>query len=159
MQQLFAAALLFGLTATIASARLGETEAQISARYGKSIGDIPTEAFGPVRGYMMPGFLVGVKLVDGLSVMEMISKNDQSEMSGLEIEKFLKSHGAEGPWNAEKWDRPGWKRWRTADEALVAVYDAKRHFLYINSRKFYEDQDRKLEKEEREKPASSDKPL
>ena len=128
-------------------ARVGETEAQISARYGQSIGDIPTAAFGPVRGYMQPGFLVGVKIVDGMSAMEMISKNDQSEITAQEMEKFLKSHGGAGPWTDDHWDRPGWKRWRTADQSLVAVYDTKRHFLYINSRKFYEDQGRKLEKE------------
>lgn len=139
---------------TIVSARIGETETQITARYGQSIGDIPTEAFGPVRGYMMPGFLVGVKLVDSVSAMEMISKNDQSEISPPELEKFLKAHGADGPWKADQWDRPGWKRWRTADQALVAVYDMKRHFLYINSRKFYEEQGGKLE---RAKSAGPDK--
>ena len=154
MKRLFAGAFGFVALTTIASARIGETETQITARYGKSIGDIPTEAFGPVRGYMMPGFLVGVKLADGVSAMEMISKNDQSEFSPPELEKFLKAHGAEGPWKADQWDRPGWKRWRTADQALVAVYDMKRHFLYINSGKFYEEQGRKLE---REKSAGPDK--
>jgi hypothetical protein len=124
-------------------ARIGEIEAQISARYGASMGDIPTATFGPVRGYMMPGFLVGVKLIDGTSQMEMISKNDQSAMSATEIEVFLRSHGADIQWNPDPF-KPNWKRWRTHDGSLVAVYDTARHFLYIYSRKFYEEQGQRL---------------
>jgi hypothetical protein len=122
---------------------IGETEAQISARYGTSIGDMSTAAFGSVRGYMTPGCVVGVKLVDGISQMEMISKNDQSDISPAEIEGFLKSHGADMDWNVDPF-KPTWKRWRTHDGSLVAVYDTARHFLYINSKKFYEAQGRRL---------------
>ena len=150
-----AAVLVLIASTTIVSARIGETEAEISARYGKSIGDIPTQTFGAVRGYMMPGFLVGVKLVDGVSQMEMISKNDQSEMSPEAIETFLKSHGADVSWTLDNWDRPGWKRWHTQDGLLISVYDTTRHFLYIQSKKFYEDQGKKIEKEQAQKPKGS----
>ena len=135
--------LVFSVFGTAAWARIGETEAQISARYGASIGDIPTATFGPVRGYMMPSFLVGVKLVEQVSQMEMISKPDRSDMSAREIETFLRSHGADMEWTAEPF-KPNWKRWRTQDGSLVAVYDATRHFLYINSRKFYEELGQRL---------------
>ena len=40
-------------------ARIGETEVQITARYGQSIGDIPTEAFGSVRGFAFAGISRG----------------------------------------------------------------------------------------------------
>jgi hypothetical protein len=134
---------VFSVSGHAAWARIGETEAQISARYGTSIGDIPTATFGSVRGYMVPGVLVGVKLVDGISQMEMISKTDQSDMSVTEIEVFLNSHGARAGWNVDSF-KPNWKRWRTQDGALIAVYDTVRHFLYINSKKFYEAQGERI---------------
>lgn len=143
MKNLLCAAVVFAALIMTALARIGETEAQITARYGQSIGDIPTEAFGKVRGFMEPGYLVGVAFVDGLSDMEMFSKNDQSEMSASEIENFLKTNGA-GDWKAEETGKPNWKRWRRDDNALVALYDTARHFLYINSKKFFDAQRNKF---------------
>jgi hypothetical protein len=127
-------------------ARIGETEAQITARYGQSIGDIPTETFGAVRGFALPGFVVGVKLMNGTSAMEMLSKNDQSETNPSEIEALLKKHGADMPWKVDRFDKPDWKRWRTQDGSLVAVYDERRHFLYVNSKQFYEQQGERAQK-------------
>jgi len=141
---------LVGLVAltTIASARIGETEHEISTRYGQSVGDISTEAFGKVRGFKLTNYVVAVKLVDGRSHMEMCSKNDQSDLSASEIEKLLRENGA-GEWKAELiTGKPGWRRWRREDGALVALYDAGRHFLYINSKQFYEDQGNKIEASE-----------
>ena len=118
-------------------ARIGETEAQVMARYGQSIGDIPTETFGPVRGFALREYLVGVKFLDGTSAMEMVSRNDQAEIKPQEIDALLKKHGAEMEWKVDKFEKPDWKRWRTQDGSLVAVYDSKRHFLYVNSKEFY----------------------
>jgi hypothetical protein len=137
--QLTVAVFLLGASGETVWARIGDTEAQISARYGTFIGDISTTTFGPVRGYMVPGAVVGVKLVDGVSQMEMISKTDQSDMSATEIENFLRSHGVDSEWTADSF-KPNWKRWRTQDGSVVAVYDTVRHFLYINSKKFYDTQ-------------------
>ena len=151
MKQLFCSALFFAVTTSIMSASIGETEAAISARYGKSIGDIPTEGFGIMRGFMSPGYVVGVKLVNGVSEMEMFSKNDESDMSASPIESLLKGNGA-GEWKAEQTGKPKWRRWRREDQALVALYDTMRHFLYISSRKFYDEQAKKME----ETPKASD---
>jgi hypothetical protein len=118
-------------------ARIGETEAQVMARYGQSIGDIPTETFGPVRGFALREYLVGVKFLNGTSAMEMVSRNDQAEIKPQEIDALLKKHGAEVEWKVDKFEKPDWKRWRTQDGSLVAVYDSKRHFLYVNSKEFY----------------------
>jgi len=118
-------------------ARIGETEAQVMARYGQSIGDIPTETFGPVRGFALREYLVGVKFLNGTSAMEMISRNDQAEITPQEIDALLKKHGADVEWKVDKFEKPDWKRWRTQDGSLVAVYDSKRHFLYVNSKEFY----------------------
>ena len=121
-------------------ARIGETEAQVMARYGQSIGDIPTETFGPVRGFALREYLVGVKFLNGTSAMEMVSGNDQAEIKPQEIDALLKKHGADVEWKVDKFEKPDWKRWRTQDGSLVAVYDSKRHFLYVNSKEFYNEQ-------------------
>jgi hypothetical protein len=121
-------------------ARIGETEAQVMARYGQSIGDIPTETFGPVRGFALREYLVGVKFLNGTSAMEMVSRNDQAEIKPQEIDALLKKHGADVEWKVDKFEKPAWKRWRTQDGSLVAVYDSKRHFLYVNSKEFYNEQ-------------------
>jgi len=121
-------------------ARIGETEAQIMARYGQSIGDIPTETFGPVRGFALREYLVGVKFLNGTSAMEMVSRNDQVEIKPQEIDALLKKHGADVEWKVDKFEKPDWKRWRTQDGSLVAVSDSKRHFLYVNSKAFYNEQ-------------------
>jgi hypothetical protein len=105
-----------------------------------------------MRGFMSPGYVVGVKLVNGVSEMEMFSKNDESDMSASEIENLLKGNGA-GEWKAEQTGKPKWRRWRREDQALVALYDTMRHFLYISSKKFYEEQGKKIE----ETPKAFDK--
>ena len=110
------------------------------ARYGQSIGDIPTETFGPVRGFAPREYLVGVKFLNGTSAMEMVSRNDQAEITPQEIDALLKKHGAGVEWKVDKFEKPDWKRWRTQDGSLVAVYDSKRHFLYVNSKGFYNEQ-------------------
>jgi hypothetical protein len=135
---------LLAVVATIATARIGETEEQISARYGGSVGDIPTQAFGKIRGFVTGGHVVGVAFVDGVSHMEMFSNKDQSELTASEIDTLLKANDP-GEWKAEGTGKPKWRRWRTLDEALVAVYDARLHFLYINSKEFYEAQGKKIE--------------
>ena len=133
------------VTASTAHALIGETESQLTKRYGDSLGDIPTEAFGSVRGFMATGYVVGIAIIDGVSSMEMFSKNNRSEMTPTEIETLLKANGP-GDWISESISKPNWKRWRRVDDTLVGLYDAKRHFLYISSKPFYDAQGAKLEK-------------
>lgn len=128
----------------IASATIGETDAQIETRYGKPFKDITTETFGVMRGFISPGYVVGVKIIDGVSEMEMFSKMDQSDMSASEIAQLCKANGT-GEWKAEQTGKPNWRRWRREDQGAVALYDTTRHFLYISSGKYFDQQVRKIE--------------
>ena len=153
MKIFIAIAFPFAVFVPSASARIGETEAQIQTRYEKSVGDIPTKTFGVMRGFISAGYIIGVALRDGVSEMEMVSKADQADMSASEIAKLLKENSP-GEWKAEQTGKPNWRRWRSEDQSLVALYDTVRHFLYINSKKFYEETGRKLEEHQAAQPTS-----
>ena len=128
-------------------ANLGESEAAIEDRYGKSFGQIPTNTFGVMNGFIALGYVIGVKFVDGVSEMEMFSKANQADMPASEIDKLLKGNSP-GIWKAELTGKPHWRRWRRDDGTAVALYDAVRHFLYINSKNFYEIKGQQVEQQE-----------
>lgn len=147
MKTAIAAVLVSFALSTIAVARIGETENEVATRYGKTFGDIPTAAFGKMRGFIWGSYVVGVAIADGKSTMEMFAKPDESDMTASEIKTLLSSNGTE-EWKAEITGKPNWRRWRQESSGLVALYDAGRHFLYINSKQFYEDQAKKMESAE-----------
>lgn len=151
MTKLLVASIFFVALTAITSARIGESEAQLTTRYGKSIGDVPTQAFGTVRGFLSQRYLVGVAFVNGVSDMEMFSKADQSELTPQELEDFMKFHGEGIGWRPFLADQIGWKRWHRQDGAMVALYDVNRHFLYVCSQKFFAAQGKKLEAKEPKK--------
>jgi hypothetical protein len=128
-------------------ANVGESEAAIESRYGKSFGQIPTSTFGIVAGFIAGGYVVGVKFVDGVSEMEMFSKGDRADMPASEIDRLLKKNSP-GDWKAELSGKPHWRRWRRDDGSAVALYDAARHFLYVNSKNFYEIKGQQIEQQE-----------
>jgi len=128
-------------------ANVGESEAAIGERYGKSFGQIPTKTVGGLIGLVAGGYVVGVKFVDGVSEMEMFAKGDRSDMPASEIDRLLKKNSA-GEWKAELTGKPNWRRWRRDDGSAVALYDAVRHFLYINSKNFYEVKGEQIEQQE-----------
>src|SRR2546423_5492043 len=133
MDRYASAILLFAAASVpIASANIGETGAQVETRYGKPFNDITTETFGVMRGFITTEYVVGVKLINGVSEMEMFSKSDQSDISASEIARLQKANG-NGEWKAEQTGKPNWRRWRCGDQGAVALYDAARHFLYISS--------------------------
>jgi hypothetical protein len=128
-------------------ANIGENEANVGERYGKSFGEIPTNTFGVITGFIASGYVVGVKFVDGTSEMEMFSKGDQSDMAASEINRLLQKNST-GDWKAEPTGKAHWRRWRRDDGSAVALYDTVRHFLYINSKNFYEIKGQQMEQQE-----------
>jgi hypothetical protein len=147
MKILSALTLFLAVYITSASARVGENETELQARYGEPVGNIPTEDLGPMRGFKSGGYIIGVVLENGVSEMEMFSKADEANMTASEIQNLLKGNGA-GEWKAEQTGKPNWRRWRREDDAQVGLYDASRHFLYISSKKFYEEKGKNMEKRE-----------
>ena len=127
-------------------ANVGESEAAVTEHYGKSFGQIPTNTFGVMNGYIAGGYVVGVKFIDGVSEMEMFSKGNQSDMAASEIDRLLKKNSP-GEWKAELTGNPHWRRWRRDDGSAVALYDAARHFLYLNSKNFYEIKGQQIEQQ------------
>ena len=140
--------LLLGLIGAALSclANVGESEAAVTEHYGKSFGQIPTNTFGVMNGYIAGGYVVGVKFIDGVSEMEMFSKGNQSDMAASEIDRLLKKNSP-GEWKAELTGNPHWRRWRRDDGSAVALYDAARHFLYLNSKNFYEIKGQQIEQQ------------
>jgi len=128
-------------------ANIGETEGQVTDRYGKSFGQIPTNTFGIINGYIAAGYVVGVKLVDGTSEMEMFAKADHAEIPASEISRLL-TRNSPGEWKAELTGKPSWRRWRRDDDTAIALYDTVRHFLYINSKNFYEVKGQQIEQQQ-----------
>src|SRR5437868_2952992 len=139
--------LIISTSASPCLANIGESEAAIEARYGKSFGQVPTSTFGVVTGFIAGGYVIGVKFVDGVSEMEMFSKGNQSDLPASEIDRLLKRNSP-GEWKAEVTGKPHWRRWRRDDGTAVALYDAARHFLYINSKNFYEVKGQQIEQQE-----------
>jgi len=139
-------------------ANVGESEAAIAERYGKSFGQIPTSTFGVVTGFVAGGYVVGVKFVDGTSEMEMFAKGNQADMPASEIDRLLKKNSP-GEWKAELTGKPNWRRWRREDGSAVALYDAVRHFLYINSKAFYEIKGQQVEQQEWKHPDHAQGPV
>src|SRR3954463_11949256 len=147
MKKYFSVFVLLVGSMSVCHANVGESEAAIGERYGKSFGQIPTNTFGVVNGFVAGGYVVGVKLVDGTSEMEMFSKGDRSEMPASEIDRLLRKNSP-GDWKAELTGKPHWRRWRRDDGTAVALYDVARHFLYINSKNFYEVKGVQIEQQE-----------
>src|SRR4051812_50115415 len=70
-------------------ANIGENEANVGERYGKSFGEIPTNTFGVITGFVAGGYVVGGKIVDGTSEMEKFFKRDQTDMAATQKKPLL----------------------------------------------------------------------
>ena len=147
MTKLYSPLLLTLLFIAPCFANIGETDGQVTDRYGKSFGEIPTNTFGIINGYIAAGYVVGVKFVDGSSEMEMFAKADHAEIPASEISRLL-ARNSPGEWKAESTGKPSWRRWRRDDDSAIALYDTVRHFLYINSKNFYEVKGQQIEQQQ-----------
>lgn len=73
----------------LVSARIGETEEQITERYGSSFSELPGLKAGKSYAYHVGEYLVGVTFLNGVSQREAYSKLDKTDLSAEEIKSFL----------------------------------------------------------------------
>ena len=81
-----------------AFARIGETEQQIEARYGKAT-DTLSKGNEPLQKlYRSSGLDIGVTYIDGVSQIESFRKEDRSALSKNEIALLLEANAAGSKW-------------------------------------------------------------
>lgn len=101
MKTFLSAVILCALCASSAFARLGETEKEIEARYGKALGTVsrPNEPLQKV--YSSAGFDILVGYIDGRSGQEVFFKKSKSAFSDAEIQTLLDANSGGGKWIEE----------------------------------------------------------
>ena len=97
MQTLLLIALSLCFALNIAFARLGETEEQIEARYGKPQKSVISYGH-MVETYEVNGFSIMVSFMDGKSASEMYSKSDKTKLSDAELQKLLEVNALGSRW-------------------------------------------------------------
>jgi hypothetical protein len=132
--------LLLLMLVSPASARIGETEQQIEAGYGKPIRDAGAFVVGSsARFYRHSGFFILVSFVDGKSVFEGLNKEDESEITKDEIAVLLRANGKN--WQVARAVATGEPSWTSTDGSVVAVYDSRGHKLVLCSNRFLQMRD------------------
>jgi hypothetical protein len=107
--------LLLITNSQVCHARLGETEKQVYARYGK--GKL-------VRGwhiFFFQGFEVGVRILDGKSVMEIYSDQNGAALTDTKVQALLSANGAG-------------KRWLKGSRDVYSRTDGKARAVISNGR-------------------------
>lgn len=112
----------------IAHARIGETEQQIIARYGKSIKDIPSKGAREKYGaFVFNGFTIIVVFLDGVSQAESYSKDRDGEFSNDEIAALLKANAPAASWKLKASTPPAKLQWEAKIDkfTVFAIYSKK----------------------------------
>ncbi|MEO7723660.1 MAG: hypothetical protein ABIU29_03095 [Chthoniobacterales bacterium] len=124
------------------AARIGETEAQVNARYSNPIFNLPSQQNTVTKCYVSGVFSIAVTYVDGKSVREMVAKADKSKITEKEINRLLEANAGGSAWNAqqlagEKNVPDGLLGWRTdAEKPRVALYDERTQAFFVTTQKF-----------------------
>ena len=96
MKTLLTLIIALGLSAS-AFARIGETEAQLSKRYGKPLGSAPASGFVG-RVYRYRGFEVVVFFDKGVSCVEEYHKHPLGPLLNADIAALLNANSGGGKW-------------------------------------------------------------
>ncbi|MEP6976376.1 MAG: hypothetical protein ABI897_13080 [Spartobacteria bacterium] len=144
MQRSFLAVAAVLVLSASAEARIGETDAQIHARYGDPIAVLPTrdDTPGLTKCYSAEGYIIAVTSVKGRSVREILTKANSAKITDDEIQTALKANARGAAWDAAvltgRTTVPvGVRAWRTGEqEARVAFYDAQTRALFITTQPF-----------------------
>jgi hypothetical protein len=116
---------LFSIIGPTVQARIGETVAQIEARYGKSVGEFSSKVGGRhFLKYRFKSCDVDVLFQDGLSVWESFEANENDEKSPVPDEifdKVLEVNGGKDKFAIVKRGPDGSVEWLRKDGEIIAV--------------------------------------
>lgn len=102
---------------------LGETEAELTARYGRQTKTGTSHLPGvTIQGYIYKGFLIVVGVLNGKSAFEMYKKKDSSAMNGNEIAALLTANSKGQTWNTDPSGTADDVKWVLADGSVVAEW-------------------------------------
>jgi hypothetical protein len=130
---------ILGITAAagVASARIGDDETQIEARYGKPGKDLGTQGGLHEVGYMANGFMILVDFVNGISQREGFANPDTSALKPEAVEQILIMSAVEGTkWQELSGAQAGDRSWRRSDGKVVAVFPTRGTFLFVQDVNF-----------------------
>ena len=133
------------------SARIGETEAQIETRYGKKITAMDL-AYGRSWVYGHAGMVIVVTYREGLTALEMYSKQDKTAFTDTEIGVFMKANGGDRfVWMEEESNDRGVIRWRRAGPGMIMTYPRDRRSLFLCTEQIWKETGQKVIDREKEK--------
>lgn len=122
--------LLWMAAATNLYGVIGESEAEIKARYGESIETMSTESPREVwKAYKSAGRIIYVAYLDGPSQMETYKLPKNKPLGRTDIEALLKANSGGAEWQRDPRATNGTQRWHrfnvAGEEQAVALYDPK----------------------------------
>ena len=130
------------LFVTTAQARIGETEAEITARCGDPVLVLPSTAEpGRTKCYLSGGFSIAVTYIHDRSVREIVAKADKSKITDIELHRLLEANAGGSPWNmlqfADQKDAPpDLLEWTNERYARVAFYDSRTQAFFVTTKRF-----------------------
>jgi hypothetical protein len=106
-----------------AFARIGETEQQIEARYGKTVRTLSKGNEPLQKDYRSSGLNIAVTYIDGVSQCELFRKQDESQLSKNEIALLLEANAAGSRWIDDPIARhAGVQGWNLESGGRMATY-------------------------------------
>jgi len=130
MKQVLIAALAIGAAVTSATARVGETQQEITARYGAGqLSDLQRQAGAETFIYRKENFQIEVVMSEGKSVWEIIQRQDGDRViTDDEIKDILNGYKDAGrTWFFDKRD----KRWIRSGQPKYIAYRWPGHEDYL----------------------------
>ena len=137
------------LLVTTANARIGETEKEIAARYGRVLQSSEERGEMPLRLYQSAGMQIGVVFLNGKSVAEFISRTDKKDLSGTAVQLLLTANADGTQWEEKMPFANGRGMWRIESKGITAIYgDAQ---LVISTDEFTKVSNEQIARKEKEK--------
>jgi hypothetical protein len=130
-------AVLISLLATSAHARVGETVAQIEARYGRPQRVLHEHGSFRQLGYGYRGFMVAVGYVDGMCKSEGFSRPGVSRLSDADVQQLLALSLAPGTTWKRVRDQGGDSLWMRSGGNVFALL-SEHKFLQVQDKDFHQ---------------------